>query len=221
MDSPIIQRALFVIVALVVASCAWLSGPEPPVAGGGPSFEIIARDDPRWPADAASKANLPPGKGGISAVMAIRVLHDTPVYRLWTDGTGHPSGRIGPWWLFDPPTGTDKDFRKRYAVCEAWNPKLNRLAACTLARGTIVAIGPTQSVDAATCNNPDRPEGYKADPDRWQVYIPKEQLARVLACPASDEDARLDSQDLGMATRPCTLQDQCKASPPRTAACCR
>ena len=44
MDSPIIQRALFLIVALVVVSCARLSGPEQPVAG--PVFEVIARDDP-------------------------------------------------------------------------------------------------------------------------------------------------------------------------------
>ena len=82
--------------------------------------------------------------------IAVRLQHDTPVYRVWTDGTDRPSARIGAWWAFDPPAGTNKDFRERYAVCEAWNSRLSRLAACTLSRGSIVVIGPGQSVDVPT-----------------------------------------------------------------------
>lgn len=229
MDSPIIQRALFVLASLGVASCAWLTGPEPPAAGTCPNagpctrtapvFEIVARDDPLWPATAVASAVRPPGKGGISTAMVVRLQHDTPVYRLWTDGTDRPSARIGPWWVFDPPAGTDKEFRERYAVCESWNARLSRLAACTLARGSIVVIGPGQSVDASTCEKAG--EEYAANPYGYQVYIAQANEPGVLTCPASDADPRLDPKDLGAATRPCALQDRCQQAQAPAPACCR
>jgi hypothetical protein len=218
MDSAIVQRALFVLVSLAVASCAWLTGPEPttpyPCRAAGwctrtaPIFEIVARDDPLWPVAAAASAVQPSGMGGISMAIAVRLQHDTPVYRVWTDGTDRPSSRIGPWWTFDPPAGTDKDFRERYAVCEAWNPRLSRLAACTLSRGSVVLIGPGQSVDETTCKKTG--EQYPANPHHYQVYIARTNEPGVLTCPHSDADARLDPKDMGAATRPCTLQDRCQ-----------
>lgn len=228
MTSPIMQRALFVIASLVVASCAWLSAPEPPAAAPcpapaactatAPAFTIVARDDPPWPAAAVASAVLPAGQGGISMAFAVRLQQDTRVYRVWTDEKKHRTERIGPWWTFDPPSGTAQDYRERYAVCEKWNAKLSRLAACTLARGTVVVLGPGQSVNATTCEKAG--EAYDANPYHHQVYIPKEELRRALTCPPADHDARLDHKDLGAATRPCTLADRCATSLPRAAACC-
>ena len=56
-------------------------------------------------------------------------------------------------------------FRRRYEVCEKWDT-LRWVAQCTLRRGSVVVIGPGQSVSAQTCEKPG--ESYPAN--RFYVH---------------------------------------------------
>jgi len=108
------------------------------------------------------------------------------------------TNRVGQWWTFDVPSGTQQQYRRRYEICTPWNT-LGYIVQCTLRRGAIVAIGPGNSVSASTCGN--GAEAYPPNQHDWQVFIHEawnrtEGNSPELSCPPDSADKRADPTDL-------------------------
>lgn len=108
--------------------------------------------------------------GGVSRGKIIVLEEDTLVYRMW-DGPSPDveaiTNELGQWWTFTPPSGTVDRYRKKYAICTAWND-LTWISVCTLKAGSTVVVGPTQSVSENTCERDG--ESYRRRLTQ-QVYI--------------------------------------------------
>jgi hypothetical protein len=207
----------FVVAALTLAGCAHL------VPLGGPSgetvripremaasLELVAATDASYADANAAGATGVPGEGKVTRPYVVRLTRDVPVYRLWAgpavlDQQGRTS-RIGQWWTFERPAGTLASFRRRYEVCEKWDT-LRWVAQCTLRRGSVVVIGPGQSVSAETCGDSSGRESYPANDRDFQVYIhdawkrtgpPREDLS----CPDQSRDYQNDPRDIAKAITP-------------------
>jgi hypothetical protein len=106
------------------------------------------------------------------------------------------TNRMGQWWAFDAPSGPVDGYRRDYEVCVAWND-LTWVATCTLKAGAVVAIGPGQSVSAATCGDASGQESYAANPGDWQVYVEKAWARSAeLECPDATQDYEADPGDV-------------------------
>lgn len=175
-----------------------LACPRPaPVATPPPLVELHASDPEAARADLLGAVKAP-GLGGLAAGTVVRLTVDQPVYRLWNgpakvDANGHDN-RLGQWWTFDAPQGTQEQYRVDYEICEGWND-LTWVATCTLKAGSIVVIGPGQSVSQATCGTD---EVYAANPQDLQVYVAKAwtRLGTELDCPDASADYPADPNDL-------------------------
>ena len=161
---------------------------------------IVPKGDPdEARADLASAVKAP-GEGGIAPGLVVRLVADVPVWRLWSgpakrDAQGHDN-RLGQWWAYDAPRGTQQQYRTDYEVCVAWND-LTYVAKCTLKKGAVVAIGPGNSVSAKTCGDQAGKEAYPANPRGWQVWISKVWTRPTeLDCPAPTDDYALDPTDI-------------------------
>ena len=193
-------RLLVVIAAVVAVGCAH----HVPLRG----LELVPAADPAYAAADATGATGVAGEGKVITPYVVRLTRDMPVYRLWAgptvlDAQGRTS-RIGQWWTFDRPNGTLASFRRRYEVCEVWDT-LRFVAQCTLRRGSVVVIGPGQSVSAQTCENPN--EGYPPNERDFQLYIhdawtrtgpPSEELT----CPEESRDYQNDPLDIAKPASP-------------------
>ncbi len=161
---------------------------------------VVADGDP-----AASRADLAsavkkPGEGGITRGIVVRLIADVPVWRMWSgpakkDASGR-TNRMGQWWSYDPPRGSQQAYRSDYEICVGWND-LTHVAACTLKKGAVVAVGPGNSVSAVTCGDATGKESYPADDRAWQVWVSKvwargEELAR----PPEASDYEADPGDI-------------------------
>jgi len=197
-------RACLVAAVVAVAGCtnvATLRSPsgenvEVPRAIAG-SLELVAQGDASYAAADPAGAAPGPGEGGVIKPHVVRLTRDLSVYRLWAgpsvkDAQGRTS-RIGQWWTFDAPAGTLASFRQRYEVCEKWDT-LRFVAQCTLRRGSVVVIGPGQSVSAKTCGNPT--ESYPANDRDLQVYIHEAWNRPDLSCPDESRDYEDDPRDI-------------------------
>ncbi len=105
------------------------------------------------------------GKGGISSGILVRLTDDMDVYRMW-DGPNSAvkSNRIGAWWTAERPSGKAEDYRIKNAVCKDWND-LTWVAKCTLKKGSLVAVGPTQSMNCEKSG-----KNYSAN-NTQQLYV--------------------------------------------------
>ena len=199
------------LAAILLASCAR----NPAVTTASPTVPL------RLPAVLASSAEaLPPGapgfaradvqsavkahgQGNVSRAMVIQLTQDIHVFRLWSgpekkDANGR-TNRIGSWWTYDPPRGAVDQYRVDYEICRAWND-LSWVATCTLRKGTIVAIGPGNSVSAETCGDSTGKEHYPANEQHWQLYVYRafERIGpdKELDCPDESRDYEADPRDL-------------------------
>jgi hypothetical protein len=83
-------------------------------------------------------------------------------------------------------------------VCEKWDT-LRFVATCTLRRGSVVVIGPGQSVSAQTCDSPG--ESYPPNERDFQLYIHDAwkrtgQPDSELSCPDASRDYQNDPRDI-------------------------
>jgi hypothetical protein len=161
---------------------------------------IVPKGDPdEARADLASAVKAP-GEGGISPALVVRLTADVPVWRMWNgpakkDANGR-TNRLGQWWSYDAPHGTQQQYRTAYEVCLPWN-ELIYVAKCTLKKGAVVAIGPGNSVSPKTCGDPLGKEAYPAAPNDWQVWISKVWARpQELECPAETADYEADPTDI-------------------------
>jgi len=161
------------------------------------SVEIVPDSDRAYAAADPTGATGKPGEGKVTRPYVVRLTKDAKVYRLWagpevSDAQGRTS-RIGQWWTFEAPSGTLASFRRRYEVCEKWDT-LRWVASCTLRRGSVVVIGPGQSVSADTCGNPK--ESYPKNDRDLQVYIKDAWSRGDLVCPDEKQDYLNDPRDI-------------------------
>ena len=140
-----------------------------------------------------------PGEGGLTEGLVVRLTADIPVYRMWSgpekkDSRGN-TNRLGQWWAYDAPTGTQASYRAAYEICGGWND-LTWVVKCTLKAGAVVTIGPGQSVSAATCGDASGQESYPANPEDWQVFVAKAWTRlgpdKELDCPDEAMDYQAD-----------------------------
>lgn len=162
--------------------------------------QVLSSSDPDYAKAVVANAIKPAGDGGVSQAVVIKLTEDMTVYRLWNgpavkDSRGN-TNRMGSWWAFDAPTGPVAGYRNDYEVCNAWN-QLTWVATCTLKKGSVVAVGPGQSVSAMTCGDPTGKESYPENAAHWQVYIDKAwSRSAELVCPPDSADYEANPSDI-------------------------
>lgn len=186
-----VRTRLGVIALAAACSTAACAQPSPalpgPLAG---KAVVLAPTDPDYARAVVGSAVKLAGQGGVSEALVVRITADIPVWRMWNgpakvDAYGR-TNRIGGWWSYDAPRGTVAEYRVNYEICKGWND-LTWMAKCTLKAGSVVAIGPGQSVSAATCGDVTGQENYPANPRDWQTYIDKPWARGAeLVCPTVD-----------------------------------
>lgn len=206
--------ALVLVLGAPLFSCTpRAAAPEtsPPTAGGPIALPevlagkavVLAETDADHARGELSGALKQPGEGGLSEALVVRLTADVPVYRMWSgpekkDSRGN-TNRIGQWWSYDAPTGSQADYRVAYEICEGWND-LTWVVSCTLKAGAVVTIGPGQSVSAATCGDESGKEQYPANAKNWQVYVAKAWTRlgadKELDCPDEAKDYVADVADI-------------------------
>ncbi|MGE4278923.1 MAG: hypothetical protein AB7G62_05010 [Magnetospirillum sp.] len=190
---------LFGLLLLLLVGCvggAVVTAPTLPVQILG-KVEVVATSDPDWAGANVGAAEKPPGSGGVSQALVIRLSQDMTVYRMWSGPQpGMRSNRLGGWWAFDKPKGTREGYRRAYEICGTWN-ELKRVAVCTLKKGAVVVIGPGQSVSAQTCKDGAGYETYDANERDWQIYVDQAwSRPETLSCPPEDQDYEADPADV-------------------------
>lgn len=164
------------------------------------SAVVLKAADSDYSRAVLSEAVKPVGNGGISAGLVVKLTKDVTIYRLWSgpekkDEKGN-TNRLGSWWSYDSPTGKADTYRVNYEICKNWND-LTWVATCTLKSGSVVAIGPGQSVTALTCKDKTGGENYPANPVDWQLYIDKAWTrSSELVCPDVAADYKADPYEI-------------------------
>jgi len=164
-------------------------------------------------------AYKPEGKGGVFEGKILKTKKSFPLYRVYTKKADPRTGRnnrFGGWWTPVPPGkgSTKSDYRRRYEICESFNPDLDRVAQCWVYPGAVLLIGPGQSVDERTCGKPG--ESYAADAGKGnlQIFIfemfnhsfpahselaPLLDIDHFIGCPSEGDDRPFDGYAVGRA----------------------
>ena len=107
-----------------------------------------------------------PGAGTTTRADLVVAQQDVPIYRAYSKASFScafepPAAEFGGWWSLTPPSADKAKYRKDTAVCNSWND-FSMKVQCTLKKGTVVAVGSTQSADCAK-----KPAGCAALPAAW------------------------------------------------------
>lgn len=197
---PGTRLAAVMLAALaVLAGCASSSDDDLPAQVRGKAV-VLAPTDADYARAAIGSAVKPAGQGGVSEGIVIRLTQDIPVYRMWSGpakvNAAGLTNRLGGWWSYDAPSGTQARYRTAYEICQGWND-LTWVAACTLKAGSVVVIGPGQSVSAETCGDATGRESYPANPVDWQLYVDKPWTRGAeLVCPDAAQDYEADPANI-------------------------
>jgi hypothetical protein len=165
--------------------------------------EVLVSTDADYARAVITSAIKAAGDGGVVEGTVIRLKQDVTVWRMWSGPTKKNAGgltnRIGGWWAYDAPKGTQAQYRTAYEICNGWND-LTWVAKCTLKAGAVVVIGPGQSVSAQTCGDVTGVENYPANQKDWQTYVDKPwNRPTELVCPADTEDYEVNPADISKA----------------------
>jgi hypothetical protein len=165
--------------------------------------EVLSTTDADYLRAVITSAVKAAGEGGVVEGTVIRLKQDVTVWRMWSGPTKkNASGltnRIGGWWSYDAPIGTQAQYRTAYEICNGWND-LTWVAKCTMKAGAVVVIGPGQSVSAQTCGDVTGAETYPANQKDWQTYIDKPWARPTeLVCPGDTEDYEANPVDISKA----------------------
>lgn len=150
----------------------------------------------------------PAGKGGVYEGMVLKVKKTIPIFRVYTKKENPQTGRnnrFGGWWTHVPPgKGVSKsDYRRRYEICESFNPELDRVVECRIYPGALLLIGPGQSVYEELCGKAGESYAFDSGKENLQIYIfevfshsfpirdtqaPLHDTEHYIGCPAETED---------------------------------
>ena len=184
------MRRAVIIIALSVAACAPLRVEEQLPAAIRGKATVLAPTDADYSRAVVEKAVNAEGKGGVARAVVVRLDQDATIYRMWNGPGGN--NRLGSWWAFDKPVGTREGYRRAYEICGTWNA-LQWVAACTLKKGAVVAVGPGQSVSAETCQDASGYETYAANAKDWQVFVYQPwNRGQEFECPDQAQDYQAD-----------------------------
>ena len=127
------------------------------------------------------------GGGGVTRADILVAIDDVKVYRgyskgIFACGIAKPAAKWGSWWSVVPLPGPrmKNDYRESVGVCDAWND-FSMQVECTLKKGTVVAIGPTQAADCASDNAANTSaHGCKGKtPAAWHKKLPSKPTHQV------------------------------------------
>jgi hypothetical protein len=166
---------LALAAALVLAACA--AAPPPLAADCRGSLPAVAALGAHTDNALLAEATAPPGEGKLCGGRTYLVQAPVTVYRLF-DAT-RPFSEFGVWWSLERPVETREQYRKKYAICDAWS-RLDRVITCTVQPGTPMVLGPGQSV--ASC---PAPQAGLPQAEAIQVYLP-ERGTHFIACTSAD-----------------------------------
>ena len=129
--------------------------------------------------DKLGRVVSPVDNGNMSSASLLVALRDVPLYRAYSSpkiqcGIDRPSSEFGNWWSIVPlPAGSHRDaYRQKMAVCPSWND-FDKKVTCTLKKGSVIAVGPTQSMDCTKDNRAKAGEaGCPAVLARWKDKFP-------------------------------------------------
>lgn len=176
-----------------------------------PIGQAVYAEQSRIAASLVANALMSEGKGGVYEGKVVKVRQAFPLYRVYSskEYTRTGRGRVGGWWTPLPPArGVSRlEYRRRYEICERFNPDLDRVVACRLYPGALLVIGPGQSVDEKTCGKAG--ENYAADGEKrnLQIYLfeafrhqftirdaqtPLQDIDHYIGCPADTDDRSYD-----------------------------
>jgi hypothetical protein len=119
-------------------------------------------------------------QGTMSSASLVVAMQDVPIYRAYSSpthskcGIDRPSGPYGGWWSITPlPAGSKREsYRQKMAVCPSWNDFQKKIT-CTLKKGTVIAVGPTQSMDCKADNHAKESQpGCQAVVAKWKDQFP-------------------------------------------------
>ena len=200
-----VSRALLPLLVLLGGCVSLDSGSDDerlPTQLAGKA-EVLATTDADYPRAVITSAVKAAGEGGVVEGTVIRLTQDVTVWRMWSRPTKKNASalpnRIGGWWAYDAPMGTQAQYHTAYEICNCWND-LTWVAKCTLKAGAVVVIGPGQSVSAQTCGDVTGVENYPANQKDWQTYVDKPWARPAeLVCPADTEDYQADPADISKA----------------------
>ena len=143
--------------------------------GVGSKFKLLKSARSAKDTGPAGCKRLPPmsvivhgaNEGNIQRADFVIVEEDVAVYRAFSKSrfecsTESPAQQNGAWWSFERPQ-QKHDFRTDNAVCRDWND-FSEIVSCTLKAGTVIAVGPTQSV---ACAQPRTAANCKRPPTNW------------------------------------------------------
>lgn len=133
-----------------------------------------------------------PGSGGVSRADVVVALEPVTVYRTYTGApfecsTEHPAGEFGSWWSPVEPQLPKDSYAKSVGVCPAWND-MSMMITCTLAPGTVVLVGPTQSATCAGSSSCD------PAPAGWDDPLPATTAPQLFINTYSPAGKRSDAQ---------------------------
>ena len=204
MFSSPLSAALLAASALLAGCSTFRAGDglPPPVTG---KAVVLQPTDAAYSRAVIGSAVKPAGQGGVVTGTVIQLTQDVPVYRMWSGPTkvsaAGLTNRIGGWWSYDAPKGTQAQYREAYEICLGWND-LTWVAQCTLKAGAVVVIGPGQSVSAETCGDATGRETYPANFKDWQLYLDKPWARPAeLVCPDASADYPADPANIAQRKR--------------------
>ena len=109
------------------------------------------------------------GFGGLRCPKFFKATAGARFYRLWDGRPGFAAekGRSFTLTRFAPH---DRNYRKKFAVCESWN-NLSKEYVCTIKAGATatIAIGPGEQVSETTCGK--RGEFYREVADLQVMFV--------------------------------------------------
>ena len=137
--------ALALAVAMLLAGCATAPAPAPAPfsADCRGSLPSVAELGEQLDTALLAEATAPPGEGKLCGGRTFVVKAPLTVYRLFD--SSRPSSEFGVWWSLEAPLESREQYRRKYAICDAWS-SLDRVITCMLQPGTTLVLGPGQSV---------------------------------------------------------------------------
>lgn len=132
--------------------------------------EVLTADCKAPPPGCSYSPVKPPESGGVTRGDIVVAKEAVTIYRAYSAepfecGVSSPAGSFGSWWTLTKPDQPKQEYRESVGICPAWND-LSMLATCKLAAGTVVLVGPTQSVSCEGTSTCD------PAPDGWEDALP-------------------------------------------------
>lgn len=107
-----------------------------------------------------------------------------------------PAAEFGGWWSLTPPSADKAGYRKDTAVCSTWND-FSMVVECKLKKGTVVAIGTSQSAECS-----EKPPGCAKLPKEWAPRFASSPEHQMFINTFHRSQAEVDAFLLGCRAKP-------------------